>query len=53
MGKDPTKLLAKLKQYGFKLQRINREKQSLDNVDINEVMGLCDGSINLWLEKSQ
>jgi len=54
MKTDPAKLLAKLKQYGFRLQRINKEKRILENIDATKVTELRAGTgTNLWLEKSE
>lgn len=55
MGEDPQKLLNKLKQYGFQLQRIDEQKQSIENVEVNKLMELCAetslGYTNLLLGK--
>lgn len=54
LGTDPKKLLVKLRNYGFKFQRINEKKRSIDRVDVNEIPELpAEKGMNLWLEKSQ
>jgi hypothetical protein len=54
MGTDPTKLLVKLKHYGFNFQRVNEKKRSLEKVDINEILKLpAEIGTNLWLSKSR
>lgn len=57
IGTDPMKLLNTLMDYGYGMRLVDDEKQSLINIEVDEILNICEqtengmGHVNLLFEK--